>query len=352
MAWLQDHPEVELHTAVWAAGHHGTAPYDFGRLYDIGSAHERLLARGLRGFGFTRLGGGVAGRAVRRTVRNMPTDGVLYLSSVRAGAVLRYLPPGPRTVVTHVHVMDRLAEPSLPADRVATLVEQTAIWLAVDDETRTWVTDTWGVEADRVHVVPEPVDPASWTRSAHLTDPNQLRLALRGSTWFRRDHAARLVQLILRRRPELQLQLVWANPVASKHLGPVLHDLRQLDVYDRLELPATADELRALMVDVDVLAFTTPDDDVEWVMSEAGAAGIPMVCFDSHRSVGGVTAAGGVAVPYLDVAGMADAVLAFLDRQRSSVDESAVAKVDDLRNRDMSVIGPRLLSISQGGKPS
>lgn len=352
MRWLADQPGIDLHTVLWASGHNGKAPYDFGRLADVGSAHERLVARGLRGVGQHRLAGGVAGRAVRGTLRRVPAAGVLYLSSARAGAVLRYLPPGDRTVVTHLHAMDRLADPPLPTDRVAALVEATDVWLVVDEETGAWAAAEWGVDPELLHVVPEPVDPAAYASVDRVASPGHLRLALRGGTWFRRDHAARLVQLLQRRQPALELDLVWADTVTSYHLGPLLHDLRQLDLIDRLELSESIDEVRQRFAEVDVLALTTPDDDAGWVLSEARAAGVPVVCFDTHRSASMVAGDGGTVVPYLEVAEMADAVLDVVAAQRTSVAERLATQQQVLAERGPAAVGARLLAILDSGRSS
>lgn len=354
MAWLDQQPEVELYTALWATGHYGTAPYDFGRLANIGRAHEVLPARVLRAFGQPRLAGGVAGRAVRATVRTLPPRGVLYLSSARAGAVLRYLPPGGHTVVTHLHEVDRRANPPLPADRVATLIERTDVWLAVDDETQEWAVAEWGIEEHRIHVLPDIVDPATLPDvtgvapadgSRRSTDPNQLRLVLRGATWFGRDHTPRLVQHLLRQRPSLALELVWAEVTDRKHLGPVLHDLRQLDVLDRLEVPASRDALQEALKGIDAVALTTPDEDAGWLLSHGTATATPMVCFDSHRGAPAVAAAGGVVVPYLAVAEMAGAVLALVDERRASRSRTIESQRTELARRGPDTVGRRLLEI-------
>lgn len=349
MEWLHESPAVELHTILWAAGFRGSRQYDFGRLADVGRAHEVLPARLLRAIGQPRIAGGVAGRAVRSTLRRIPTDGVLYLSSARAGAVLRYLPPGSRTVITHLHAADRAGDEPLPPDRVDALTAATDVWLAVDDETRTWAVDDWGLDPDRVHVVPEPVDPASSPRSVRVTDPNLLRLGLRGSTWFRRDHAPRLVQTLLHKRPGLNLELVWTGPLGREHLGPLLHDIRQLGLGESFELPSDEAQVREHVTDLDALAFTTPDDDPGWILGHAGGAGVPMVCFDTHRSSTGVTAGGGRAVAYLDIGAMADAVLYFLDR-RAIPDDSVAAARTELSSRTIAVLGPRVVALAEGGR--
>jgi glycosyltransferase involved in cell wall biosynthesis len=346
MAWLDAEPSVDLHAVLWAAGPAGTKPYDHGRFYDVGADHRRLAARAARQVGLARVGGGLAGRAVRSTLRGIPTDGVLYLSTARSGAVMRYLPPGERTVVTHLHATDRRGE-VLPDDKVAQLRDATDVWLAADDETRTWAAEVWGIDVDSITVVPEPVDPSTWNRATRLGDRNQLRMGLSGAAWFRSDHAGRLVQTLLRLRPELDLELVWTEVIRSKdHLAPLLHDLDHLGVGDAMELPRSADEVMALLDDIDVLAVTTPDDEAPWVAWEAATLGVPIVCFDTHRVVPNVEEGVGLVVPYLDVVAMAEAVLAIHDEDREAGSGINTRRAE-LRRRDVTVIGPRLLDLAQ-----
>ncbi len=347
MEWLDQDPEVELHTVLWSSGRRGASHYDFGRLANVGRAHEILAARLLRAVGRPRLAGGVAGLAVRARLRRVPKDGVLYLSTTTAGAVLRYLRPGRRTVVTHLHASDRAEGARLPPERVEELGRATEVWLAVDEETRAWAAETWGLDPDRVEVVPEPLGPASVPRALRVTDPNLLRLGLRGGSWFRRDHAPRLVQLLLHKRAGLRLELVWTEPIGREHLGPLLHDLRQLGLVDLLEIPSDEEQAREAVVDLDAIAFTVPDDDPGWLLGAAIGAGIPMVCFDTHRFAPAITSGGGRSVPYLDVAAMADVLLDLLDGRSVPEDELDAARAEG-RSRTIVAVGPRIVELAEG----
>lgn len=348
--WLAEREDVDLHTVLWEAGYRPTSPYDAGRLIELGPAHAYLPSKVLRAAGVTRLAGGLAGREVRARLSRLPTTGVAYLSTVRSAPILRYLPAGERTIVTHLHRSDRLSEP-LADDRIAGLVADTDVWLADDDETRRWTADTFGVDLDAVHVVPVVEDASASPRSVRVTDENVLRLGVRGSQWFRRDHAARIVQQLLAKRPELDLEIVWTEAAGAENLGPVLHDLRMLGLEDRVVLPPDDDAIRAELSDLDALLFSTPDDDMGWLLAEAGGADVPMVCFDSHRSRTGVSAAGGRVVPYLDLSAAADAVLDLLHERRKTAAESLAEVRERLRLRQADVIGPRILELAQGARP-
>lgn len=346
LAWLDEQPDVELHSVLWSAGWIGPGPFRHGRFHDVGAAHERLVPSALRTVGMGRVAGGLAGRAVRSTLRGVPSNGVLYLSSAYSAPVLRYLPPGDRVVVTHLHAIDRSTERPIPPERVAALVEATHLWLAADPDTRDWAADSWGIDRDAIHVVPAPTDQTGFRRSIRVTDPDHLRLAIRGSTWFRTDHAGRLVQLIQRMRPGLDLEVLWADVQPDlRQLGPVMHDLRQLGLEERIDVPESADELRELITDVDVVAFSTPDDDAWWVVAEVEPAGVPVVCFDTHRCARKLEERGGTMVPYLDLPALAEAVLAYLDQARSIDDDEVEAQRRELRDRSVTAVGPRIVRL-------
>jgi len=346
MAWLDRDPRVDLHTVLWSRGHNSPQRYDFGRLANVAEAHDVFPAGLLRRVGLSRVAGVLAGRAVRRTLRSVPAEGVLYLSSAFAAPVLRYLPAGERTVVTHLHGIDREAVPPLSQERVDQIRAVTDVWLAVDEKTRAWAAKAWEIDPDAIVVVPEPVDLSGANRAGRSPDPTRLRLGIRGAAWFRTDHTARLVQRLQRVRPALSIELVWAEVIGSPdHLAPLLHDLERLGVSANLQLPRTSDEVVEAMDDIDVLVMTTPDDDSPWSVHEALSRGVPVVGFSTHGLASTIDGAFGMVVPYLDVVGLADAVIALHEQDDSAASPDVVRRREELRSRDVDVVGPRLLAL-------
>ncbi len=347
MSWLDREPSVELHTVLWSKGHNGPGPYDFGRLADVSGDHDAVLPDLLRRVGLGRLGGGLAGRAVRSTLRSLPDRGVLYLSSAASGAVLRYLPPGRRTVVTHLHATDRDADPPVSVEKRDQLRAATDVWLAVDEPTRDWAAATFGIDPAGVAVVPEPVDPSGWNRATKRPDPRLLRLGLRGAAWFGADHGARLVQRLRRLRPDLHLDLVWAEVIGSPdHLAPLRHDLERLGMAHHLELPRSSEEVVAALDAIDVMVLTTPDDEAPWSVHDAMARGVPVVCFDTHRLAPTIDDTLGLVVDYPDVVAMADAVLT-LHADGAAADAPAVVRRRaELHRRDVAVVGAHIMQLA------
>jgi glycosyltransferase involved in cell wall biosynthesis len=343
--WMADEPSVELHTVVWAPGPVDVAVYDHGRVTDFGRAHHHPAAQGLRKVGLGRAAGPIAGRAVRARAQALPTDGVLYLSTTRSAPILRYLRPGPRTVICHLHPLDRDPTDPPSAERIAQLAEAVDVWLATDEETRAWAASTWGLEPEQVHLVAEPLDPSTWNRSARRSDPGTLRLGLAGAFWFGSDHSARLVQVLHRLDPELALELAWAHQVAdAAHLAPLLHDLDHLDA-GPLAMPASQTEVLATLDDIDVLAVPTPTEPNAALVLEAASRGVPVVCFATHPGAASVRDGVGIAVEYPDIVAMAEAVLA-IHTEDPETGAAVNARRAALRRRDVTLIGPTLLALA------
>lgn len=342
MAWLARRPDVDLHTVLWLPGWADTAPFRVGTFHDVAKDHRGALARLARKAGRHREAGALVARAARSNLASIPPGGTVYLNGAETVVALRYMPAGERRVVTHLLESDRNAD--LAPERIEQLLAVTDEWLADSEETRTWAVDSWGLTADDVSVVGELVDLELWNQRNRPPDQHHLDLAVMGGPWFASDHTARLVQRLLKLRPELELDLFWAEVERAEHLAPLLHDLRILGIRDRVRLPESHEEVHHRLQRSHVLALTSPDGDTPWLPWEAARNGLPVVCFDTHRhahEVGSVVR--GHVVDYLDVPAMADAVLAVIDEARMPTTSAHEMARSELADRDVAHVGERLL---------
>lgn len=343
--WLAAQPGVTLHTVLWLPGWTSTEPFRAGRFHDVARDHRWKVPLALRRAGRARLAGRLTGLAAKRTLARVPRQGVLYLNGAASVASLPYLPGGERTVVTHLYAADRLAEPSLAPAQVERLVAATDVWVADDPATRDWAVATWGVDADAFRWAGEVRDLEAWERGMAAVDIGALSVAVSGGTWFRRDHTARLVQALQRLRPGLAIDLLWTEVERDEHLAPLLHDLDVLGVRERLHVPLDHAELHERLREVDVLALTAPDDDAPWLAWEAAKRGLPVVCFASHRRSPAVgDEAEGVVVDYLDITGMAAAVIDLALSEKEEAARSYEERRADVADHDVAVYVGRLAS--------
>lgn len=344
VGWLAAQPDVDLHTVLWLPGWTSKDPFRAGRFHDVARDHQLRALQLLRDRGRNGLAGRLTGLAARRTLMRVPRQGVLYLNGAACVASLPYLPGDGRTVVTHLYAADRSAEPALAPNRVARLVAATDLWVADDEVTRDWAVEAWGIEPEAFCWVGEVTDLAAWERrNEAAATADLLSLAVSGGVWFRRDHTARLVQVLQRLRPAVTIDLLWTEVERDEHIAPMLHDLDVLGVRERLRIPADHADLHQRLADVDVLALTAPEDDAPWLPWEATKRGLPVVCFDSHPRAAAVgDEAEGIVVGYLDLEAMAEAVIALGLGKK----EEAIRTFDERRAHaaahDVGVVGARV----------
>lgn len=351
VAWLARQPDVDLHTVLWLPGWADTAPFrSGGRFHDVARDHKRWPVRAARRLGQERRAGALTARAARSNLSTIPPGGVVFLNGVSCGVALRYLPTGDHAVVTNVLAADREAEVPLPPEHFDRLRAATTLWLAEDDPTRAWASTRWDLDADAMLVMPELIDLEAWDERNPPVD-DALTLAIAGAPWFSSDHAARLVQCLLARRPSLELDLFWAEVERAEHLAPLLHDLRQLGVDDRLRLPDSHAEVHDQLATSHVLAVTSPDQDVPWLAWEAARKGLPVVCFDVHERAGAVGPdVSGRVVPYLDLPAMAQAVLDIVDEARRPATEQRDAERVERARRDVGAFVHQIVERSGSGQ--
>lgn len=344
MTWMADRPDINLHTVLWLPGWSSTARFEAaGTFHDVAHDHRRTVPRALRRVGADQLASRLTARAIRSTLRSIPASGAVYLNGAACAPALRYLPPGERRVITHLHAADREVAPSIPPEHLARLIEATDVWFADFAGTRDWAAATWGIDPAAVDLVGPLVDPEAWGARQAPADTDRLYLAVAGATWFRTDHAARLVQTLLRLRPDLDFQLLWTEVDREEHLAPLLHDLDLLGVRDRLHVPASEADLQDRLREVSAIVLTTPDKAPPW------QGGLPVVCFDSHPHAPEVgRSPHGQVVEYLDLVGMANAVLELHDEVRAGVVHHADDGRTALAHRDVNVVGERLVGLARG----
>lgn len=341
--WLADRPDVALHTVLWLPGWSNTARYEAaGTFHDVARDHRRALPGALRRAGAGGLASKLTARAIRSTLASVPPSGAVFLNGATCAPALRYLPPGDRRVVTQLRATDRDAVEAMPAGHLERMVRATDVWFADSEATRGWAVAVWGIDAHAVELVGELVDPAVWEARYEPSDPDRLVLAVAGASWFRSDHTARVVQTMLRLRPELDLQLLWTGVDREEDLAPLLHDLELLGVRDRLHVPSSDVELRDRLREVRAIVLTTPDRLPPW------QGGLPVVCFDSHPQADEIGRdPQGRVVEYLDVVGMAEAVIGLHDDVRTGAHRRFEDGRAGLPQRDVRIVGERLLDVAR-----
>lgn len=342
--WLAQRPDVSVRTVVWTAGPRMQV-FAGTPVHDVGRVRRWLLPLRMQRLGLRRLGGGLRGRAVRSALKSVPAGGVLYLSTGFAGSVLRYLPPGRRTVVTHVHAVDRIAADHLTAPDRDRLVAGTDRWLATDADVAAWMASAWGISAGTITVVPAPVAVGS-VPPPITGDSEELVVAVAGASAWRDgpDHTARLARALHRYRPGARVRFTWIGNVREeRELWPIIHDFDRLELSDAFAGTVAPRDPLAPLEGAHLLALTAPDEVCPWPAWEGAARGLPFVCFATHRLSSVAAAGAGARVDYGAVDDMARAILALSDEPAERRRRGQRAKDLVAAERDISLVGPQVL---------
>jgi len=161
------------------------------------------------------------------------------------------------------------------------------------------------------------------------------------------DLFLQVAKTIAESRGSRQVRFLWVggdgNDQGSREFD---HDVRALGLHGLCTRVATTDDVVSYYAAMDVFALTSREDPFPLVMLEAGAQGVPTVCFD--RSGGGPEFVGlgaGLVAPYLDTTVFADHVLRLIDDSghRRALGDRAASLVKERYSVDTQA--PKLLDL-------
>jgi glycosyltransferase involved in cell wall biosynthesis len=221
--------------------------------------------------------------------------------------------------VTHVHELEIGLRHYLPAEDYELMREVTDRYVVGPEVARRNLVERHGLPADRIEAVPyfpprhrDAPTGGPTPREVLGVDEDTLLVGACGSLDWRKgpDLFAQLAWELRRREVAPPVHLVWVgapNPSAAHWSEEV--DVGLLGVGDVLSFVGRRSDPLAWMRAFAVFAMTSRDDTFPLVCLEAGSVGVPVVTFES----GGIPdlvrdADGGFAVPFVDVAAMADRV--------------------------------------------
>jgi glycosyltransferase involved in cell wall biosynthesis len=264
----------------------------------------------------------------------------------------------------------RIAIEAIGAARVRTLCARTTELIAVSDAVARDLEALDPSLASRIRVVPEcvptPESVADGTgrllRERLGVPADAVLIGAAGTLCWRKgsDLLPQIARSVLERSPGCPVHFVWVGHDASGFERQALrHDLRHLGIGAQVHLPPPMNDLSAFYEAIDVLALPSREDPHPLVALEAGARHVPVVCFEGAGGTAGFFSKdAGVAVPYLDVRAMGDALarLASDPAARRRIGEAAAGKVRS--ERSTQVVLPRLfervrarLEGTGGGRP-
>lgn len=298
-------------------------------------------------------------RAYARSLLGNRRFDLLYANTSAVWPRVRLLGRRAPALLWHIHELDYALRLSIGQDPAEAALSRATRIVAVSESVRDALRLRFGVPAERIELsqgfVVGPTSRPHEQRAARQRflvqqgwPTDAFVVGACGSLGWRKGSDLWL-QLAdrLRRTPGAEhLRFLWVGGrPGDRDALEFAHDLTALDLRSRVAWVPDTQEVAALYDAMDVLALTSREDPFPLVMLEAGAHGVPLVCF--ARSGGAcefVAAGAGLAVPYLDVAAFA-AVLCRLDADRALRDRLGAQALEVVQvQHSVEAQGPRLLA--------
>lgn len=362
LEWVREHTDTEIHTIVMAKGpmlHRFEELGPVTVLDGSSAATAMVLAeRGLVQLGSRRIGPSIQQLRIRPKLARVGPADLVYLNSFTSIEVLPHLRHG-GAVVSHVHELPFAIRSYPRPEMLEVLRDGPDAWIAVCGEVKDMLGSLIGAAEDRIHVHHPFIDAAridgadvSQSETVRIRKrlgiPADARVVMGSGTTDWRKGPELFVQLAaeVRRRSSLPIHFVWVGGETS---GPywerVRTDLERTAADHVHFVGAKADPIPWFAM-ADVFALTSHEDPFPLVCQEHALLGHPVVTYRNGGIVDLLSAAGPEAargiVDHLDVGGMAEAILHFLNSPEAAATAGRQLRDEVLTNHDRSESAARL----------
>jgi len=263
---------------------------------------------------------------LRLAARHLRGFDVLYCNSSTSAVALRMLPELPPHIIAHVHELTSAFNHWMDDVDRRLLISRSSAFVVAANCVGQNLIDNHGVPPERIRLcyefidLPLPDDLATERARASLRlADGELVVGSMGTADWRKgtDLFLQMAALVRRRAPELKVRFVWVGKRLEWESLAHRADVGGLDLDDIVTFTDEVSDPASYLSLFDVFCLTSREDPYPLVCLEAGALGVPVVSFD-NGGMRELAIADGVERPlltridYLDVEGMADAVIGLL----------------------------------------
>lgn len=288
--------------------------------------------------------------AVASVARHGPFDAV-YSSTLTNGDLLRTAVPPDVPVVSRASELQHWLQNRVEPAHLTFTLQRSSTIIAVSEAVRQNLVENHGVSSQNVVVIPGFVEavPSPESRAAMRRDSRRLLgvgddtivVGCAGTTDWRKGpdlflQTARLCA------SDPRLQFVWIGGRQDVSTLQLEHDARACGL-ENLRFISERPDVAVLMAGFDLLCLTSREDPYPVVMLEAGAVGVPIICFAGGGGAPEFAQRGaGRIVPYLDTNALASEIMGLADdeHRRRTMGENACDLVRSEHTVD--TVAPRI----------
>jgi len=316
LRWVRRTTDAEVQLVLWRGGPLVEA---FAEVTDLTVLHpppgrrsvSETVALGLGEIGLGRPASWLTSARIRARLRVQPHD-VLYLNGAGSALVLAHLRSG-APALSHVHELERGLTFSLQGRRDDPFLTRPRRIVAVAQRVADELSANWAVDPDRTVVLPgclpDRLMGARGSRPDLPTD-GPLVSSVGAGSWRKGVDLFLEVAQGVRELVGDDVCFAWVGPLDDE--AAVRADAAERGLGSVLDLPGEVGDPTPWFDASAVFCSTAREDPFPLVALEAGAAGVPVVAFDSGGIAELLADRRGTVVEALDVAAMVAAVAAQL----------------------------------------
>lgn len=331
LKWLRSHWDAELRVLLGADGELLPEYRRVARTYVLGAARGRAL--------YQRLRRGLVFRALGRQRIDL-----MYVNSVAALELvprLRRRYRGP--ILCQVRELDMSLRAYCGSEFFSRVASDVDGYVVGTGAAETMLATTYAIPRARIHHVPHgiAVPPGGWAPDPEVVAAVRRELGIAPEAfivggcgyinwWKSPDLFIQVARHVVSRRPDPPVHFVWIGDGAPTDLDRLLYDREKLGLTPYVHfLGPRVDPMRYFSA-FGVFLLTSREDNRPSVCFEAGALGVPLVCFEgSGGAPDFVGHDAGFVVPYLDTQAAADRIIALRESPelRAAMGRRAAEKV-------------------------
>jgi glycosyltransferase involved in cell wall biosynthesis len=265
-----------------------------------------------------------------------------------------------RSVLWHIHELEYALRLTMGAEQIQSLFPLATRFVVVSESVRDTLARTFGVAADRMDLingfVPIPQSSVEEGRSCRQRIRRELgwpedAFVVGGCGamgWRKGTDVLLQIAEAMRQRGDTITKFLWVGGGNADETLRFEHDLRSFGLAERCRWVPTTAAVQDYYHAMDVFALPSREDPFPLVMLEAGACGLPTVCFAGAG--GGPEYVGddaGLIAPYLDIAAFGKHLEALRDSPDLRAQQGAAAARKVRAQHVIEVQGPKLLASLQ-----
>lgn len=239
---------------------------------------------------------------------------IVFNNTVTNSSLLRLLPLKGKRVFHYFHEMQVICDMSVSAEDLNYQYSIAEKIVVPAKTVKDFYTSYYRLSANRFatlrYVVPEINHTSS---NVVASNENKFQIGFSGSLNWRKgyDLLPLLIKEIVFNRKVTDVEFVWLGATkGTLEYAIIHHDLAKLKLEGYLKMVPIQNDIMPLLYDLDIFVLPSKEDAFPLVVLEAAAVEKPCVYFKQAGGIGEfVKDDAGMAVDYLDIVGMADAIL-------------------------------------------